>query len=747
MAKFRITTPDGAVYVADAPDEQSAINAIGHLYRGNLPEAPAAPKAAGADPWEGFKLIERAPAANADWSGFKLIEAAPQDGEAPPLTIKKGPSPPVATDALKSFGGGMVRGAMALPGIPRALQDMGDALSTFALKNTVGRAAQAWRTGGESFAYDPSYDQPPVSEGRLRMKGPTPADTIAAGEALFGETYRPQTEAGRFAAAAGEVLPAMAGGPGSVAQKLTMAAGAGVGGEFGGYAGGNAFGKGSTGESVSRFIGGALGGLAAGAPFAIANRPNAVLSREMGNVSQATMDKASQLMADARRMGVNLTWPEAIQRTTGGATDLANLQRVVESTGGGASVLRPFMADRTAALEAAGRKSLDNLAPVAMTAQEAGPAVQKAAAGSIEGVRGAINDATRPLYKLAETDKIAAADFARIQRIPAFQKILSDLRSHPLVGPTLEGFADDTVKVIDAVKKRFDDMASEAGRAGRNHESALAGGLARDVKDAATAASPIYDTALQAQAHARQRFLDPMEAGLIGRAAETGDIAAQARLAFPRSPMPNSSADVGEFIGHLARRDRRAAETLVRSHAENVFDEAMRTKGGMVNQWGGATFAERLIGNPQQAAGLEAAVRALPNGGARWEGFKRFLSVAEATGARQKPGSATAANMRAMDELQGSGVVRAVGEAVTSGGTTLPFRLRDWFDRARLAGASADMARILTDPKAEGLLRQLAREKIGSGKAQAIAFRLTALATAGEAPPSPVAPAPRLPAR
>lgn len=43
MAKFRLTTPDGAVYSVDAPDESAAMNALGALYRGKLPEAPPEP--------------------------------------------------------------------------------------------------------------------------------------------------------------------------------------------------------------------------------------------------------------------------------------------------------------------------------------------------------------------------------------------------------------------------------------------------------------------------------------------------------------------------------------------------------------------------------------------------------------------------------------------------------------------------------------------------------------------------------
>lgn len=40
MAKFRLTTPDGAVYSVEAPDENAAMNALASLYRGKMPEAP-----------------------------------------------------------------------------------------------------------------------------------------------------------------------------------------------------------------------------------------------------------------------------------------------------------------------------------------------------------------------------------------------------------------------------------------------------------------------------------------------------------------------------------------------------------------------------------------------------------------------------------------------------------------------------------------------------------------------------------
>ena len=83
----------------------------------------------------------------------------------------------------------------------------------------------------------------------------------------------------------------------------------------------------------------------------------------------------------------------------------------------------------------------------------------------------------------------------------------------------------------------------------------------------------------------------------------------------------------------------------------------MRSLQAGASEYGAANFAKDLIGNAEQHASLQAAIEALPNGQARWDGMQRLLDVAQATGKRQRKGSLTAFNDPEMKGMAGGGPV------------------------------------------------------------------------------------------
>src|SRR4051812_30867766 len=95
-----------------------------------------------------------------------------------------------------------------------------------------------------------------------------------------------------------------------------------------------------------------------------------------------------------------------------------------------------------------------------------------------------------------------------------------------------------------------------------------------------------------------------------------------------------------------------AAANLIHSQIRSAFDEATRNNLPGANQFGGAKFAAVVAGNGQQPTNLEAAVRALPNGDQRWDGFRRFLDTMEAIG------SMTAFNTEIQKELKHGALAR-----------------------------------------------------------------------------------------
>jgi len=671
-------------------------------------------------------------------SGPLVVTAAPNRRQTEPklVPVDHDPfaqAPSVAEDVAKSAGAGVARGAIGLLGLPgtvaQGLRWGADALAD----QTVGRAVNYAKTGSWDAPSPPSSTE--AARQNTVFNLPTP-DQVISGEKLVdaaatvvpGIKYQPQTIAGEYARTAGEFAPG-ALIPGSAAARIVggVAAPAILSETAGQLT------KGTGLEAPARVAGALAGGLGA----AMLTRPgnaNAAAAAHMTNVADADVLAAGRLMEEAASRGVPLTWPEAIAQTTGNSASLTSLQRVVEGSEKGGEVMRGFMSQRPAQMQAAGRAAMEDLAPPVIQPSTVGPQAGRAAQGVIDDGERAINRATRPLYAQAEVQRLDPADFARISQIPAFKQELAALRADPIMGPQFAQFGDDSVAVIDAIQKRVRDLGDAAKTGGEKFKASVIGGQRSDIINAADAAAPSYAAARQQQATLRERYLQPIIDGPLGKiAAKDTTTETAINALFPRKPLPGAAGEVADAVGALARKSPAVAERLVRAHAESVFDDATRALTGGANEFGAAKFSAALTGNAEQAASLEAAVRALPNGDVRWQGFRKFLDVAEATGQRQRIGSMTAFNKEIQDSLSKGGLLSDAVPVIKSGATVLPTMIRERYAQYQLGKNTQELARLITDPAALPVFRQLAKEAAGGAKAQAATLRLLALAQQGRA--------------
>ncbi|KAA2241150.1 hypothetical protein [Salinarimonas soli] len=269
-----------------------------------------------------------------------------------------------------------------------------------------------------------------------------------------------------------------------------------------------------------------------------------------------------------------------------------------------------------------------------------------------------------------------------------------------------------TTRILDAATDASGNISADGlMRALRDSEDVVRQfpGVTRRVDEIATA----------------RRGLAPVEAGPLGQVAAQNEVLKQARALLPNQPAAGIDRTVSQTVRRVVAKDPDAAQNLVRIYAKTVFDEATQNLQGGPNAFGGAGFAAAIVGNPQQARNLEAAVRALPNGHNRWDGFRRFLDVMEATGQRLPANSSTSANEAIRTQLKQGSPLAEVGNVIRSGGTTVGRRLSDFYEQARLGQNTTKLAEIFTNPAAEGLLRELSRAPVGSAKAQGLALRLT----------------------
>jgi hypothetical protein len=533
--------------------------------------------------------------------------------------------------------------------------------------------------------------------------------------------HTPTTTAGEYAQSGAEFVPSALFGPGSLARNaVALGVAPGLASEAAGQAT-----KGTAYEPYAR-AGTAVLGTAVGQWATAPNAAGAAVSRAAQGAAPQQIDAAEQLFQRAQRMGVPLTRAEAVQHVTGGATNLGNLQRVVEGSG----ELRPLMAARPGQVEDAARTQFGRLGPISPDPSSIGPAVGEAATGLVDDVRGAINNQTRQLYQAAELDRVPAAQYQRLAQDPRFDNALQTIRNHPEIGPELAHLPDNAVTVVDQVKKLLNTRSevTPVADATERYLASLRGTAGTNAANAGTTSSAAYAQALAEQTRLREQYLNPLMAGPIGKLAKS-DMPTKRAIAalFPENPLPNSQQEIGQAVAAVAHRNPGAARQLVRTHVESVFNEATQRLQSGANEFGGAGFAAVLRGNPQQAANLEAAVTAL-RGGQAYQGFNRFLEVLEAQGARQRIGSQTAFNQEVQSELKRGGTVAEALSSLASGGIKLPSKINQRIEQWRMGGNVSEIADILTNPDSARLFRQLATTPANSAKAGAIVARLAYIA-------------------
>jgi hypothetical protein len=673
---------------------------------------------------------------------------APQAPALPPMPAPAAPSikieswgaPPdvpekmsVAGDVVASGASGLVRGAaetaMSPISLPRVMEQGVDWLMDQAEGGVRSMAGM-----------DPISEETKAEREAVKRRTSPVSNVVYGGQdavrgAMDATLHKPETVAGEYARTLGEFAPALLT-PGSAAQKVATWAVPAVTSETAGQVT-----KGTKAEPWAR----AAGAIATGVGVSALARPGsarAMISEGLENIDDATLNRdwaaARDLLDDAAARGVDITPVEALNQVSDGRyRHLAAIQRAVENSRKGSKVMDPYMGARAGQVARSGRAALDDLQPRTLDPTSIGTRMQEAAVGTIDDTRADINAATRPLYDAAGQHAIPKGDFASIASDPAFQSSLHRLRADDVLGPRYAGLPDNSVAVVDAVTKDMRARATaarNAANAGFNPEKALrfdeGTSRARDIaRDPTRGGTQSYDDALTAQETMRRSDLAPLENGPMGRIAETSSVTQQRATLLPQVPESGMAPSVGRTVSQLAARDPEAAANFVRQHAETVFGQATKNLQGGKNQFGGANFAKALRANPEQAASLEAAVRALPNGDVRWQGFNRFLNVMEATGQRLQRGSETAFNQQITKELQGGTIVGQAANLAAGGGLKLPEAVREAYQTYRYGKNTEALAKILTDPKALPLFEKLLRQAPAGTRARTTAIRLMTLGT------------------
>jgi len=509
--------------------------------------------------------------------------------------------------------------------------------------------------------------------------------------------YQPQTPQGEFARTVAEFAPG-AITPGGTGTKLASWLVPAIASESAGQiARGMNGGRPDTdAENFARLLGGVGGGLGVGAFGAVRGGADIALRNAAQGVTPRQLQMAAALKDRAQAAGINLTMANAIQHATGGATGLGQLQRAVE---GGSPLLQRYFAELPEQTRNAINAQLEQIGPLVEPSQLAGQA-REAANRVLQNTRANINAQARPFYRAADDQVVSAEEYAALQEIPTYREAEAAFFNNPEMTPGVGG--PQSVSAINRVIQEMDTLARQADQgnmtAGANANLARVRGESAELaKGLVDLSSPSYAQARAIGAAGRQNELVPLQRGPLGSIAEQPelqpDLGAITGRLFADAPFRGQAQETARALDLMGES---VGGPLVRQHLDKIAMEAQQDLVSGPNQFGGANFAVRAFGNPEQRETVMQALDVVnrpdpsmafppisanavsPRGS---DPMANLVELLMATGQRHQGGSQTAFIQELQQQMRGGNVVQE-----SLGSLLNPMRIP-----GRVAGAVDDL--------------------------------------------------------
>lgn len=455
----------------------------------------------------------------------------------------------------------------------------------------------------------------------------------------------------------------------------------------------------------------------------VRSTPSDIVNRNLKGVTPEGMRLAQMLQQDSIKLGMPITGAEAIAQATG-QRGLTTTQRFLEQAEPSQGTMNQFMANRPAAVQQGFGNVMQNVSPRAPTSST--PAnLQQAGKDVIRGAEKNLTASVQPFYSQGMTEMqslqagkplpVLPNEVAALQKNDAIADAINHVTTNAYTG--VKGLPPTNPRVLDAAKQYLDAQYTRftdplAGSLDKR-KAGIAFGGSRELDTYLSSKSPTYAQGSRNFEVAQKTQFDPMRQGPVGQIAE-GNVGRD--VLMPPAPISLYPADIKRTAELLRRKDPQALPDWTRQNLEGIFNETTQKLSTGENQFGGPKFASTIAGNKAQRDNLRTLVT--ETGGMQaWQGFERFLDVAQAQGQRLPANSATSFNEMIKNEL-GSGVV---SKALTP---FKPSNLVTWAENLQL-GRNADMlAKMLTDPDSVAKLQELARTGPRSAKAQVLSNSL-----------------------
>jgi len=568
MARYRITAPTGETFEITAPDGASENEVM--AYAQKQFSAQPAP--------------EPMPAAEG------MASAGVQEGV------------DQTADMAKSFGSGLVKGAVGMATLPQTMQQVGSKINEKAggpmldpqglPSRALSKIADALPAGG--FGLSPLIrgvigGQPNITNDKV----------IGAIEGATGPLYKPQTTAGEYAQTVGEFVPGGLG-PGGIGRKAVNVLAPAIGSETAGQ-----MTRGSDYEGAARIVGG-LGGAMVPQMARRAVTPFPQLDPEHARLVSVLDQEGVRLTAGDRTGNKAVRWAESVANDT------------------------PFAGQRIGAEKAA--QAEDFTAAILRRVGEndrrvTGPVIDNAFR-RIGGEFGrlAANNTMRADQQLVADLRQAVRDYTELvpatNQAPAVANIVRDLgiilrRNGELTGPQYQAF-----------RSRF-DRAARAARQDPQLSDAMFG-IRNAIDDAMGRSMSAADQAAWREVRTQYRNMLVVEKLATGANAEAaqGLIKPQALLSAVAGQNRRDLARGRGDFADLAKAGRAVLQELPNSGTParqaamqilNIFGGTIAGIPGALASAGGQSLGARLLmsGPGQRYLGNQTMARAIQNANAQ----------------------------------------------------------------------------------------------------------------------------------
>jgi hypothetical protein len=557
--------------------------------------------------------------------------------------IKAEPKMSAAEDVARTLPGAVARGVNQFVGTLGDLNNLGQRGFNWAADHAVG-ALQDF-TGSDLGL--PHHPQTPTEDQDVLSGNLTSGDLNAATQGLFGAYHLPQTWEGRTADTFGQLAP-LALAPGSALARFTRVALPTATSEAAGEAFRDPNNPGGTSEEVARVVGALGGGYLDGFGRTLANGPQIATSKFLQGYTPSQVSDAIDFQTRmASEHGLTLTPLEALTQRSGGAAN--QLQHYVENSYTGRPQVAPFFDARRGQVKTAAQWLADFISPEqGQTPGMLGLAAQREAQGAMTKGLQARTAYAQPDYAAADAQTVPPEDVLAL-RNGIMTQAASDKTG--LLAPTLRDMADRLVSAdgqpitdvanLDRVRKYYRDQIGlrTVGQDALTSEQSGAIGAHVGALDKMLEQVPEFAAAKAKFQDFTGAVVDPMQAGPIGRIAQTPDLSSQTAALYPARPNVGGTSELTRSLTMLPD----TGAPLTRQHLLDTADAALADLQGGENQWAGSKYAKAIAGTDEQRARLDAGVRTVA-GDVVADRLADMLEGFRATGKRMPTGSQTQFN-------------------------------------------------------------------------------------------------------